>query len=130
MEIHCPSPFPRKLKTVDGPARLMSFPCNEFVPRRQLTRNYSEIIYTIGNCVADYCVNNIKFRSYILRLELFHSLPFAFQLARRVVLRNMELFIGQVTPFIAPYNFHSFNDQDSKSTIQYLRLNFLRLLKK
>ena len=76
MEIHCPSPFPRKLKTVDGPARLMSFLCNEFVPRRQLTRNYSEIIYTIGNCVADYCVNNIKFRSYILRLELFHSTAF------------------------------------------------------
>ena len=46
MEIHCPSPFPRKLKTVDGPARLMSFPCNEFVPRRQLTRNNSEIVST------------------------------------------------------------------------------------
>ena len=36
----------------------------------------------------------------------------------------MELFIGQVTSFIAPFNFHSFNDQDSRSTIQYLRLNF------
>ena len=40
-------------------------------------------------------------------------LPFVFRVTRRVALRNVELFIGQLIPFTPLIQLFFFNDQDS-----------------
>ena len=74
MGIHCLLPFPRKLKSVGRPARLLLFLRDKFVFRRQLkrfrkNRNCSlaqESIHLAAvTLTADGCVNNIKFASYL-----------------------------------------------------------------
>ena len=74
MGIHCLWPFPRKLKSVGRPARLLLFLRDKFVVRRQLkrfrkNRNCSlaqESIHLAAvTLTADGCVNNIKFASYL-----------------------------------------------------------------
>ena len=57
-------PFFRKLKSVYGPARLLSFLRDEFTLAQESTQ-MATITFT-----ADGCVNNNKFRKYILRCEL------------------------------------------------------------
>ena len=57
-------------------------------------------------------------------------LPFAFLLTRRVAVCIVELFIGQVTPFIAPVQLSFINDHDSRFTIQHSRLVNLLLFRK
>ena len=74
MGIHCLWPFPRKLKSVGRPARLLLFLRDKFVVRRQLKRfrknrncslaqestHLAAVTLTAGGCV-----NNIKFASYL-----------------------------------------------------------------
>ena len=57
-------PFFRKLKSVYGPARLLSFLRDECTLAQESTQ-MATITFT-----ADGCVNNNKFRKYILRCEL------------------------------------------------------------
>ena len=68
MVIHCLLPFLRKLNSVCGPTRLLSFLRDKFVIRKQLrrfrkNRNCSLAQESI-HLTADGFVNNIKFASY------------------------------------------------------------------
>ena len=58
------------------------------------------------------------------------QLPFAFRPTKCVAARIEELYIGQVIRSWLKFNCPSFNDQDSRFTIQHSRLVNLLLLRK
>ena len=75
MGIHCLLPFLRKLKSVCGPAQLLSFLRDKFVVWRQLKRFRKNRNCSLGQesihlaavtLTANGCVNNIKFPSYLI----------------------------------------------------------------
>ena len=72
---------PSKVRKFDGPARLLSFLCDEFVLRRQLTLlrkilkwNLPKNLYTNGkvSLITDGGMSNFKVRNYIPGRELFN----------------------------------------------------------
>ena len=79
-EIHCLLPIVRKLKCVDGPARLQTFLRDKFILRRHLTsfrknpnRSFAENLFPYDSSYThtDGCIN-IKVRNFVPRRKIFN----------------------------------------------------------